>query len=692
MKLIQRLNQPEREFTPIPFWFLNGDLRDEEIRRQLQDFSEHGVYGVVLHPRMGLPKRIGYLSQTFFHYIKTAVKEAHRLDMKIVLYDEGMYPSGSACGLVTEGHPELASEGLVLTQKLLDGDELLADTSEGKLVVRKSGGTIRGIHWGEDDGEENAPKSADILNQKAVDRFISLTHEQYYRELKEYFGSTIIGFFTDEPSILGRNTKDMFAWTHGFAEEFAKAGGKAEDLAALFSGKENASVRIYHELLLERESRVYYGSLSLWCEAHGIALMGHPHESDDIEVEKYFHIPGQDLVLRRVAPEKDAVAGIDSTMAKCSADAARLMKRRRNANECFGACNKDDNLWQLSGGDIKWYLDWLAVRGVNMFIPHAFYYSIAGKRKEERPPDVGPNSIWWPWYQKWAVYMSRLSCLMTDAELYASAAVLCRNRELKPALTAELDRRQAGFQYRPESVWSACSVENGMLIYQGKSYSVVLGDEENRFPGVTDDIEKVTCDCSCNPPVPWLRCAHVRREDTECWFLVNEGEEAVDTLLTLPTNSRLGSYDLWTGRSHAVTANRNGQEVSTELFLPRRGSILLFGCSEEEYRNLEQPVKAREVAQPVFILQNEDTEQIKKEYRAELVCSAEEISEKVLTLTIDTQEMTELKVNGVSAGVSFWSPHCFEVQEMVHEGKNQLELTVYGSLANRYGKKVPYGF
>ena len=147
MKLIQRLNQPEREFTPIPFWFLNGDLRDEEIRRQLQDFSEHGVYGVVLHPRMGLPKRIGYLSQTFFHYIKTAVKEAHRLDMKIVLYDEGMYPSGSACGLVTEGHPELASEGLVLTQKLLDGDELLADTSEGKLVVRKSGGTIRGIHW-----------------------------------------------------------------------------------------------------------------------------------------------------------------------------------------------------------------------------------------------------------------------------------------------------------------------------------------------------------------------------------------------------------------------------------------------------------------------------------------------------------------------------------------------------------------
>lgn len=287
--------------------------------------------------------------------------------------------------------------------------------------------------------------------------------------------------------------------------------------------------------------------------------------------------------------------------------------------------------------------------------------------------------------------MSRLSFLMTDAQMYASAAVLCRNRELKPELTKELYRRQAGFQYLPESVWPACRVENGMLVYQGKSYSVVLGDEDNRFPGVTGDIGKVTCDCSCNPPVPQLRCAHVYRENTECWFLVNEGEETIDTQITLPAKSRLGSYDLWTGRSYAVTAKRNGQNVCTELLLPRRGSILLFCCTEEEYSKLEQPGKAREIPKPVFILQNEDTKQIQKKYKADLVCSTEDLSEEVLTLTIEASEMAELKVNGISAGISFWSPHCFEVQGMLHEGTNQLELTVYGSLANRYGKPVPYG-
>ena len=64
MKLLDQLAHPAREFTPIPFWFLNGDLTDEKIRRQLTDFADHGVYGVVLHPRMGLAKRIGYLSST----------------------------------------------------------------------------------------------------------------------------------------------------------------------------------------------------------------------------------------------------------------------------------------------------------------------------------------------------------------------------------------------------------------------------------------------------------------------------------------------------------------------------------------------------------------------------------------------------------------------------------------------------
>lgn len=310
MELLTLLSKPSREFTPIPFWFLNGNLTHDEIRRQLNDFNAHGVSGVVLHPRIGLAKRIRYLSKEYFSYIRTAVKEAAALNMTVVLYDEGMYPSGSANGMVTAGRPDLVSQGITLVSKSQPGDEVLAETPKGVLVVRRSGGTIRGIHWGEDDGEPNAPESADILNPEVVQRFIGLTHDAYYRELKEYFGNTIIGFFTDEPSILGRNVEKMFPWTKGFAQLFTEAGGKLENLTALFEKTENADTQLYNQMILDREGGVYYAALSGWCEQHSICLMGHPHQSDDIEVEKYFGIPGQDLCLRWIAPGKRLPCGV----------------------------------------------------------------------------------------------------------------------------------------------------------------------------------------------------------------------------------------------------------------------------------------------------------------------------------------------------------------------------------------------
>lgn len=692
MKFLDQLQNPPREFTAIPFWFLNGDLTDAELRRQLADFAAHGIYGVVLHPRMGLSPDITYLGERYFAHIRTAVQTAAALDMKIVLYDEGMYPSGSACGLVVKDHPELASEGITLTQTVLPGDELLAQTENGALVVRKSGGTMRGLHWGEDDGEKNAPLTADILNPEAVHRFVQLTHEAYYREVKEYFGSTIIGFFTDEPSILGRNVSGMFPWTHGFAEIFRREGGNAANLAALFAGRENDDTTLYHKLLLQREGEVYYGTLSRWCETHGIGLMGHPHQSDDIEVEKYFAVPGQDLVLRWLAPEKDGLAGIDSTMAKCSADAARLMHRRRNANECFGACNKDDNPWQLSGGDIKWYTDWLVVRGVNLFIPHAFYYSIRGKRKDERPPDVGPHSIWWAHYEAWSTYWRRLSWLMTDIDLHAEVAVLCRNRDLCPDTVRPLFERQIGFQYIPESYFPACTVEDGALCLHGHRYTAVLGDKALFPDAAHPELSALEPDCRCDPPQPMLRCASFNKEGRACWLLVNEGNTPIRTRLTLPVDAPLCRYDLWNGQPCACPAEHTAKGACLPLELPVRGSLLLFTCTAQETEILPLPPTYLSLPVPDFILVEEDAARAAKTYRAVLQVAAADIEAATPLLTLRGQEMAELTVNGQPAGVSFWSPHTFPLAGLLTPGENTLTLTLTGSPANRYGKHpVPYG-
>ncbi len=691
MELLRLLDHPAKEFTPIPFWFLNDRLEAEEIRRQLKDFCDHGVWGVVLHPRIGMDPRVEYLSPDFFAGMRMAVETAAALGMRVVLYDEGMYPSGSAGGLVVKDHPELASRGLARVEKPGAGDRVLCRTEKGCLVERFSGGTIRGIHFGEDDGEADAPMSADILNPEAVARFIALTHEAYWREFREYFGRTIIGFFTDEPSILGRNVSGMMPWTKDFDAVFQAAGGDLRGLEGLFSGEENADTRLYDRLILEREGEIYYAALSEWCADHGIALMGHPHRSDDIEVERFFHVPGQDLVFRWVSPEGGGCAGLDSTMAKCSADAARLMGRRRNANECFGACNRNGNPWYFTGEDMKWYIDWLAVRGVNLFIPHAFYYSLAGARSAERPPDVGPGSIWWPYYERWATYMARLSCLLTDAEMRTDIAVLCRNRDLRPERAALLFEAQRGFQYLPESVWKECRESDGRLVCRGRSYLAVIGERE-LFPSVPHDCAGIMPDVLCETPQRDLRVARFVRCGRECWLLVNEGENDIETMLTLPAmKGELAQYDLWHGESRRFSAVETSAGKQFRLRLRRRESLLVFVCeSDEEWSALPEAPAEPVRIEPLFSLVEEDPAENRKIYQA--VWNGQG-GESEAVLSVCAEEMAELYVNGRFCDVGFWSPHRLRIPGgYLTEGENRLRLVVTGSRANRYGKeKVFYG-
>ena len=39
MKFLAQLQNPPREFTAIPFWFLNGELTAEELRRQIAELT-----------------------------------------------------------------------------------------------------------------------------------------------------------------------------------------------------------------------------------------------------------------------------------------------------------------------------------------------------------------------------------------------------------------------------------------------------------------------------------------------------------------------------------------------------------------------------------------------------------------------------------------------------------------------------
>ena len=532
-----------KEFTPIPFWFWNDELSENEILRQMKEMKDKGVDGFVIHPRKGLPSSIGYLSDEYFHYVKFAVKKAKEMDMKVVLYDEAMYPSGSAHGEVVRDNPDYASMGLLkctvedefddneyadsknmLKNKLTENSTGVEIAREGNLLylMIPSGGTIRGVHPREDDGEENAPKSADLLNPKAVAKFIEITHEKYYSELSEYFGDTIIAFFTDEPNILGRNSReDVIPWSEGLLEEFKSAGGTEEELKYLFEsgcvdkseafnaksedidGSDNPNVsnksvnisdnsmtvetgnraflakRIYKQVIHERLANSYYKQLSDWCVSHGIELTGHPEKSTDIGYLKYFQRPCQDIVWRFVEPEDGhAIEGEHSTMGKCSSDSARHRGKRRNGNECFGCCGERQDPKLFTEQDMRWYLNWLFVRGVNLVYPHAFYYSIREDRGDERPPEVGLNNPFWPQYRKMSDFIKRMCYLNTDSYNCAQVAILCGADTLSWKIAKPLFTNQIEFNYLEAELLPECKIADGKLHIASQKYSVLIAEQE----------------------------------------------------------------------------------------------------------------------------------------------------------------------------------------------------------------------
>lgn len=568
-RFLENIVNPSEEFTPIPFWFFNDEPDREKIRNQLADYVEKGVHGIVLHPRIGLPDRIPYLSEAYFEIVKYIVGTADHLDMKIVLYDEGMYPSGSAHGLVVKENADYASKGITLSDKA-EGGQVITRFFDGKyLIYGFTHGTIRGIHYGEDDGEKGAPPSADILNPEAVDTFIRLTHERYYRELKGYFGSTVIAFFTDEPCPLGRNAAGFREWTKGMEAEIIAAGGRLEELESLFRNEENRTTEIYHRLIKKHLRETYYARLSGWCEAHGVSLMGHPEKSDDVEEEFYFHIPGQDLIMRRVAPESRGVREPDSMQAALPADIARHLGRRRNANECFGVCNRKGIPWYFTGYDMKWYINWLGIRGVNLFIPHAFYYSVAGRRSDERPPDVGPNNIWWKHYRLFSDYMKRISYLMTDSVSLAEIAVLCDNNRVPVEEAAELYERQTEFHYLPVALLKDCTAAQNQLCIGTCRFKTVIdlyGYQKQEayakyLAGVqvvnrAEEITKRTV--ITEGDYPHLRAVHMKKEEVSWYLFSNEGEETIEAKLfieKLQDNKKPYWISLWNAYMENSTEN-----------------------------------------------------------------------------------------------------------------------------------------
>lgn len=593
-RLINEFENPSEEFSPIPFWFWNDTLTEEELSRQIHAFKEKGVDGFVIHPRLGLDPEIEYMGEKWLYFVRFAVELASSLNMKVILYDEAMYPSGACGGQVVAENPDYVAKGLKMCDSpdLAEGERLIAQAEhDGKtryFILAPTYGVIRGVYYGQDDCDPDAPRAADLLNPDAVDTFIRLTHQKYYDALSEHFGNTVIAVFTDEPSLHGRGgVGGLIPWTNDFLDDFKARGYDESDLPALFVGGEGRAAqanRDYHDIIYDRMNRNYYGKIAAWCEGHGVALTGHPESSMDIRLLSHFGMPCQDIVWWYLYPgEPTNVRGGNSTMGKCASDSARHLGKRRNGNECFGVCGHRDDHYAFERADMKWYIDWLFARGCNLIIPHAFYYSLRDKRREERPPEVGMNSVFWDEYREISDYVKRCCSINTDSVNITDVAVMCLERFLPDVPVKPLYENQIEFNYLERALVDNVIIEDGAAKIANQSYRVIIVErdydektaaflESFKAAGGTvidyrtygEDEEKYLSDVraasgtvldidSCEH----LRMTHVRKYGVDVVFLSNEGEEPLSTTVREKVaevwDSEKGTRTPYTGDTLSLT-------------------------------------------------------------------------------------------------------------------------------------------
>ncbi len=469
-----KFKNPKSEYRVAPFWFWNHELKKDEIRWQIQEMNRQGVGGFIMHGRCGL--MTPYMSDEWLAICETAIKEAEQLGMKVYLYDENDFISGTANSRVTE-NPEFRMTGLVISQeryikgpnhiemeiKIVDGlVGVLALPLMGRRITNFPDGVIN-LHASVKDNrliwkvpmgkwlvivfvkkvwhEGYNLYALDFMNPKAVARFIELTHEQYRKRFGRYFGKVINGIFTDEPAVT--YVEPGIPWTKSLPKEFLKEHGYelTTVLPALFKETGSKSVKFrcdYWETITRLYSEKFFKQVWKFCDSCNLNSVGHVSSEDQLYLQarregdffrcgKWMHFGGCDYLSSRTWPgtPKGAVdfsfGGMNNLLSpKFASSTAHLYEKPRVMSEAFGHAGQ----WAVNFRTLKKIADWQVALGVNLLMPHTFYYTILTFRKWESPPGEFYQSPFWQYYKTFADYCGRLCSIFSGGLHMANVAVL----------------------------------------------------------------------------------------------------------------------------------------------------------------------------------------------------------------------------------------------------------------------------
>jgi hypothetical protein len=398
-----------------PLQIVHGVPAQQANPRGIQVFKELGLGGIVCN----VDFKDYMVSEANWETLIRAVEACRQAGLVVWLYDENGYPSGSAGGLVLKHNPDFEALALAFDPSRPDPFELrpsyeYTHASNNYCAARRY---------------------PNLLDEKAIRCFVEVTHQAYWNRLKDYFGTTIKAFFTDEPSLMAVNIGELpgdvkarvpvadpldpnmkplpsVPWVRDLPQLYRKRYGQdiMKVRRSLFEGNEEADRRVrrqFWELISDLIAQRYFGQIRQWTKTHGVASSGHtlweetplhqvPLEGNALKSLEQMDIPGLDML----SSDPQAVLYSGWLTATLPASAAIFNGGRKVMTEVSDFSQKMAGKGPVSTTDMMATAAWQAALGVTEF---TLYYGYRQREKEA--------------YKQYCDCVGRLNAILREARL-----------------------------------------------------------------------------------------------------------------------------------------------------------------------------------------------------------------------------------------------------------------------------------
>lgn len=447
-----QFKNPNSFYWPGYFWVWNDTLTKNTISNQLNDMSQNGALSLCPLP---IPKEFRpvnmptlmtpeYMSPSYLDLFRYATDQCQALNMKVYLYDEGGWPSGSCLGRVVEQNPLLVRQTLnrqVLTpgkrNKIsIPYDCLSAFLYQGNKKIRQlTPGTTEAIDI--EDARimifkvKKEGTYPDLLNPESTREFIRLTHEEYKTVVGAYFGNTIQMTFTDEAQAANPG------WTNDLVKDFKEKYlyDIRNELPSIFEGdsENDKKVRIdYFNWWSQRHADAYYGEIQAWCHKNNLLSSGHLNGEDATEYARrygYGHplralrrmdVPGVDVIWRQIWPGSN-----NHHFPKYASTVSHQAGMPWALTESFAVYGSG-----LTPAQMKWISDYQYVRGINLMVMSNYPLSQEDWFLGHIRPMSGTGDPLWQYMDNYHGYIGRLGYLLSLGKPAIKTAVYYPIRDI----------------------------------------------------------------------------------------------------------------------------------------------------------------------------------------------------------------------------------------------------------------------